>query len=131
VKVFDSEINALNDLTFRERNAMIILILVERSHLRAHTKQKNVPIYELFTAKGRTRLTAAAASFGHKSREAQSKLSYNPGYIAARYEPLKALASVLENPPRKKSCAVWAAGELVQGVPARIGHSFDRHAVRC
>jgi uncharacterized protein (TIGR03435 family) len=55
-KVSDPDINALKNLSREQRRAMLITLLVERFHLKAHIETKTLPTYDLVIAKGGPRL---------------------------------------------------------------------------
>jgi uncharacterized protein (TIGR03435 family) len=51
-KVTDPDISALKKLNPEQRRAMLIALLADRFHLRAHVVSKILPTYDLVIAKG-------------------------------------------------------------------------------
>jgi bla regulator protein BlaR1 len=56
-KVDASDAPKLQSLTFPQRNAMFLPLLVERFNLKYHHETKELPVYELVIAKGGSKLT--------------------------------------------------------------------------
>lgn len=55
-KVSDPDVNAMKNLTREQRGAMILALLQDRFHLRAHIEVKTLPVYDLVLAKGGSKL---------------------------------------------------------------------------
>jgi uncharacterized protein (TIGR03435 family) len=55
-KVSDPDVNALKKLSPDQRRAMMLALLNDRFHLRAHIEIKTLPVYDLVLAKGGSKL---------------------------------------------------------------------------
>jgi len=60
-KVSDPDIAAMKDLPRGQRQAMLVTLLQDRFHLRAHIEVKTLPVYDLVIAKGGSKLKENAA----------------------------------------------------------------------
>ena len=63
-KVTDPDIDILKKLTPEQRRAMLMALLADRFHLRAHIVTKTLPVYDLVLAKGGPKLIENTAPTG-------------------------------------------------------------------
>jgi uncharacterized protein (TIGR03435 family) len=55
-KVSEPDIDALKKLSREQRHAMLVALLANRFHLKAHVETKTLPVYDLVVAKGGSKL---------------------------------------------------------------------------
>ena len=60
-KISDPDIAAMKNLPREQRQAMLVTLLQDRFHLRAHIETKTLPVYDLVIAKGGSKLKENAA----------------------------------------------------------------------
>jgi uncharacterized protein (TIGR03435 family) len=94
-KVRDPDIDILRKLTPEQRCAMLIALLADRFHLRAHIVTKTLPVYDLVLAKGGPKLKENTAPTGPHNMPGSMTMSRSQ--ITAVGVPTSNIAANLAN----------------------------------
>ncbi len=89
-KVDDSDVAKLGTLTFEQRRAMLLPLLVDRFDLKFHYEQRDLPTYDLVIAKGGSKLKESNAEFTQRHIR-----PVGSGQLESIGTPLKALVPIL------------------------------------
>jgi len=77
-KISDPDADALKKLTRQQRQAMMVALINDRFHLRAHIEVKTLPVYDLVIAKDGSKL---------KQNDAVPPISFDPGKAPSAHQP--------------------------------------------
>jgi len=78
-KVSDPDADALKKLSREQRRTMMLALLNDRFHLRAHIEVKTLPVYDLVIAKGGPKLKEDVAAPATSPDPAKTPLNLKPG----------------------------------------------------
>lgn len=93
-KVSDPDIEALKKLSREQRHAMLVALLANRFHLKAHIETKTLPVYDLVIAKGGSRLTENTIP---ADQAAPGPLGLKPGSMMISNSEMNAVGIPISN----------------------------------
>jgi len=107
-KVAGPDVDALKKLSPEQRRSMLQPALVDRFKLKVHTETKQLPVFELFVAKGGSKLKEASPddmyANGIKGPDGNARagmMRMGPGQLTAQGVPMSSLVNVLSQQLRQ------------------------------
>jgi uncharacterized protein (TIGR03435 family) len=91
-KISDPDADALKKLSREQRRAMMVALLNDRFHLRAHIEVKTLPVYDLVIAKGGAKLKENITPFSDNTDPGKTPSTLKPGSFMVSNSSITAVA---------------------------------------